>query len=61
MRDHPVIEWCERTGYPQWNQPKSCYCQNCGECLDNKEVYADRAYEFLCKECLLILHEKQWW
>jgi len=59
---HPEITWAERTGYPSYNQPKSHYCEECGECLDDKEVYADRIHEYLCKECLLMLHEKRnWW
>ena len=50
-----------RTGYPSWNQPKSYYCEECGKNLDDEEIYADGAHEYLCKECLLILHEKSWW
>ena len=59
---HPEITWAERTGYPSWNQPKTHYCEECGENLEGKEVYADRVHEFLCKDCLLTLHEKRnWW
>ena len=33
LRDHPEIEWCERTGYPSWRQPsnKKTYCGECGK------------------------------
>lgn len=61
MMEHPEVEMVYRTGYPSWNQPKSYYCEECGKNLDDEEIYADGAHEFLCKECLLILHEKSWW
>lgn len=59
---HPEITWAEETGYPSYNQPKSHYCEECGKCLDDEEIYSDRIHEFLCKECLLMLHERRnWW
>ena len=57
--DHPEIRWAEATGYPSWKQEdESHYCENCGECLDDKEAYEDRYHDWLCKDCLLTLHEK---
>lgn len=59
---HPEITWAERTGYPSWSQPEPCYCEECGKCLDDEEIYADSVHKFLCKDCLLTLHEKRnWW
>lgn len=60
LRDHPDIEWVERTGYTKWNQPQSVYCEECGKCLDDEEQYDDSNHEYLCEECLLSLHKK-WW
>ena len=59
--NHPEIERALKTGYPSWNQPKSCYCEECGKCLDDEQVYEDTTHRYLCKECLLILHEKDSW
>ena len=58
LREHPDIEWAHRTGYPSWNQPKSHYCEECGECLDDMDEYEDADHEFLCEDCLLSLHKK---
>ena len=58
LRDHPDIEWCERTGYPSWNQPQTHYCGECGKALDEEEEYEDAGYEYLCADCLLFLHRK---
>ena len=58
--DHPEIVSAMRTGYPSWNQPESIYCGECGECLDDEDVYESYGHEFLCKDCLLTLHKK-WW
>ena len=60
VRDHPDIEWIMATGYPSWSQPKSHYCEECGKCLDDETIYEDRTHEYLCKDCLLLLHEKDW-
>jgi hypothetical protein len=56
--DHPDIESAMRTGYPSWNQPKSIYCCECGDSLDDQTVYEDRFHEYLCLDCLKVLHEK---
>lgn len=58
--DHPEIVSAMRTGYPTWNQPESHYCEECGKCLDDEEVYECCGYEFLCLECLCATHKK-WW
>lgn len=31
MRDHPIIENCERTGYPDGKEPKYPHCPICGK------------------------------
>lgn len=59
--DHPEIVSAERTGYPSWNQPVNHYCENCGKDITDEDIYADGAHNFLCRSCLLILHEKTWW
>ena len=56
--DHPVVVWCERTGYPSWNQPKHYICEKCGDELEFDECYADEDYNCLCEFCLLKLHRK---
>ena len=58
--DHPDIVSAMRTGYGRFNQPKSYYCEECGKCLDNEEIYETDTYEFLCESCLIVLHKK-WW
>lgn len=62
MLEHPEIGWMERTGYTSDNQPESHYCDECGKCLDCEDIYADGSHEYLCRSCLLILHDKSnWW
>lgn len=58
--NHPEIECALRTGYPSWSQPESHYCEECGDCLDDVEVYEDDNHEYLCRECLCMLYEKRW-
>ena len=60
--EHPEVTYALKTGYPSWNQPKHrhYYCEECGKCLDYEEVYEDKIHDFLCRSCLLILHEKDW-
>lgn len=61
--DHPEILTIQRTGYPSWNQPpQNPFCSRCGKELDVSydNIYEDEQHEFLCKECLLKLHEKEW-
>lgn len=56
--DHPEIESALRTGYPTWNQPKEIYCGECGRNITDTEQYEDEHYDYLCRHCLLMLHEK---
>lgn len=58
LRDHPDIEWAERTGYPKWNQPEIFRCDQCGDEIDGDEVYSDSTHEYLCEYCLCLLHRK---
>lgn len=58
MRDHPDIEWAQRTGYPSWNQPNPYVCEKCGEEIEFNECYEDENHEVLCDFCLLNLHRK---
>lgn len=58
--DHPEIECAMQTGYPSWNQPMSFYCEECGEDITDTTMYEDDRHEFLCRACLLTLHEKDW-
>lgn len=62
--EHPDITSALQTGYPRRyrteEEDEVHYCENCGQRL-SKEVYSDRAYDYLCRDCLLLLHEKRWW
>ena len=61
LPDHPDIESALKTGYPLNGQPKQLYCGECGQPLDDEDdIYEDRYYDYLCKECLLMLHKKDW-
>ena len=57
--EHPEITYTLRTGYPSWNQPKTYQCELCGEELNSDEVYEDSTYDYLCEECLMKLHKKE--
>lgn len=59
--DHPDIASALRTGYPTFGKDISHYCEECGCCLDDRNMYSDSAHDYLCKDCLLTLHEKHWW
>jgi hypothetical protein len=59
--DHPEIEYAMRTGYPSWNQPVQYYCEECGRDITDETAYEDEAHSFLCRACLLTLHEKPFW
>jgi hypothetical protein len=59
--DHPEIECAMRTGYPSWGQEEDnrTYCGECGCELDDEDnVYTTDHYEFLCEDCLKMLHRK---
>ena len=59
--DHPEIVSAMLTGYGTMSQPESLYCEFCDNCLDDEEVYYDNEHDFLCKKCLLLLHEVKPW
>ena len=58
--EHPEITLYRLTGYGYYNQPKSHCCQECGKRLDDEAIYEDEHREYLCKNCLLYFHEKDW-
>ena len=49
--DHPIIQNCERTGYPDGKEPK---CPICPECLEECEtIYKDRYGHIVgCENCI---------
>ena len=59
MRDHPDIEFAERTGYSPYDKPKAYYCDRCNDEIEG-EIYEDDRYEYLCEYCILALHKKVW-
>ena len=59
--DHPDIVSAMRTGYATWNQSQSHYCEECGKCLDYEDEYEDACHDYLCKDCLLTLHDRRLW
>lgn len=51
MRDSPIIENCERTGYPNGKEPEYPICPICAEECDT--LYANRSGEvFACNNCV---------
>ena len=56
--DHPDIIMAEATGYGRFNQPTQIYCGECGRDITDGEQYEDEHFEYLCRHCLLMLHEK---
>ncbi len=51
MRDHPVIENMERTGYPDGKEPVYPHCPICGEECDT--IYRDNAADIVgCDACI---------
>lgn len=56
--DHPDITKALVTGYPTFSQPEDISCDFCGADLNEETVYEGRGYRYLCRECLLMLHEK---
>ena len=58
--DNPEIEWCERTGYPSWKQPKEYHCESCVEDITDEPIYEDEEHDYLCEHCLMYRHEKRW-
>lgn len=61
LPDHPDIASALRGGYPIGKEPQDYYCGECGERIEHEdEVYEDIHYDYLCKDCLLRLHKKDW-
>ncbi|MBR5298541.1 MAG: hypothetical protein IKU29_11860 [Parabacteroides sp.] len=60
MRDHPDIESIIKTGYPRYSQPAKYHCQECGKDITDEDMYEDAHHEYLCRDCLLLLHTKDW-
>ena len=60
LPDHPDIVNIMKYGYPHLNEQQSNYCEECGKCLDDEDEYEDTIHEYLCEDCLLLLHKK-WW
>ena len=57
--DNPMVTWIERTGYPQGFNDDTYYCGECCKEL-SEDMYEDDKYEYLCEDCLLMLHKKRW-
>lgn len=52
MRDHPVIENCERTGWPDGKEPEYPHCPVCEE-RECGDVFVGRDDEVLgCEACV---------
>lgn len=61
LRNHPEIDWIERTGYPSWMQEdeNEVRCDECGRIIEEwDDVYECRTHSTLCLECLKMLHKK---
>ncbi|MGN1157110.1 MAG: hypothetical protein ACI4TK_13110 [Agathobacter sp.] len=50
MRDHPIIENMERTGYPDGQEPKALICPLCGSEAD--DFYFRDGECIGCSECI---------
>lgn len=58
---HPLITEIERYGHPAWMTEETIYCEKCQKDLsDSADVYDDWFHEYLCEDCLLELHRKEW-
>lgn len=59
--EHPEITWARKTGYPSFAQPKKYYCEVCGKDITDLDKYEDDRHKYLCEDCLLFYHKKDWW
>lgn len=41
------------------SEKKKIYCDECGREITNKQQYYDQYHGNLCRDCLLMLHEKR--
>ena len=44
-----------------WDEPHTYQCEECGKGLDYEQIYEDVGHEYLCGNCLLMLHKKDLW
>jgi len=51
MRDHPIIENMERTGYPDGKEPTYPRCPICGE--ECETIYKSKDYEIVGCDCCI--------
>ena len=58
LPDHPIVEWCERTGYPSFAQPEYFVCECCSDELAPEDCYEDEYHDVLCEYCLKKHHKK---
>lgn len=57
--EHPDITAVNLTGYPRGYERHRIYCEECEKDITYKTWYEDEDHDFLCRECLLALHEKE--
>ena len=61
--DHPDIASALKTGYPRDEQPDErefpIVCGYCDKRINDETQYRDDEYEYLCKDCLCELHERE--
>ena len=60
LPEHPDIRYIEQHGYPPGAKVPHITCEVCDKCLDNEAIYEDSYYKYLCKECLLELHFREY-
>lgn len=51
VRDHPIIENLERTGYPDGKEPTYPRCPICGE--ECETIYKSKDYEIVGCDCCI--------
>lgn len=51
MRNHPIIENMERTGYPDGKEPTYPRCPICGE--ECETIYKSKDYEIVGCDCCI--------
>lgn len=61
--EHPDITSALRTGYPRsaWVRETADphWCEVCCCLIDEDEIYEDRYHNYLCEDCLKLLHKKE--
>lgn len=56
--EHPDITYAMLTGCTPFESEPPC-CERCGDEL-GEDMYEDFGHEYLCADCLLKLHKKEW-